>query len=443
MKRNLSFRGGCVALMVMASCFAMASDIERKPIEYSKRQGDNAISRLKAKIESGETTLEYQPKVGYLPSLLKALQISTESQTLVFSKTSLQRNRISPRTPRALYFNDDIYIGFCLYGEVLEISVADRELGTEFYTLSQDEKKPTFTRHTESCLVCHGASATQGLPGHLIRSVYSDDDGTPILSLGSHRIDTTTPWEKRFGGWYVTGKHQEAPHLGNLILESRDYSSRGNSVEVPQREGQNVVELSTRFDLRPYLSKHSDVAAHLVLTHQAHIHNLLTKLNLETQSALYEERELNRELKEEGRKWESTRRRIRNHATDLVKGLLFFHEAPLPGPIEGTSNFVQVFEESGKRDSKGRSLKDLQLKDRMMKYPCSYLIYTESFAHLPSEAKEEVYRQMRALLRPSPNEEPIKDRGTQPLEATHLSVEDRQAIDEILSETLDGWKQVK
>ncbi len=322
----------------------MGSDIDRKPIEYSQRRGDNAVSKLIDQVESGQVKLEYVRSQGYLRSLLNALDVPVDSQTLVFSKTSLQRSRISPKTPRAIYFNDDIYIGFCRNGEVLEISVADPKLGTEFYTLSQEElDRPKFVRQTEDCLICHGSSATSGIPGHLIRSVYTDYSGSPVLSMGSHRIDTTSPWKKRFGGWYVAGKYNKEPHLGNLIVRG-DVSVE----EVDNSSGLDVMELNRYFDPSHYLSPTSDVVAHLVLTHQAQVHNLLAKLSIETQTALYDESELNRELKEDPTKrWESTQRRIRSHAQDLVEAMLFGDEAELPKVIEGSQVLPVDFRSKG------------------------------------------------------------------------------------------------
>ena len=82
---------------------------------------------------------------GYLPALSKELNVPQSSQVLVFSKTSFQRERITPKTPRALYFNDDVYVGFCLRGDVLEVSAVDPKLGTAFYTLDQ-EPTPTGSR---------------------------------------------------------------------------------------------------------------------------------------------------------------------------------------------------------------------------------------------------------------------------------------------------------
>lgn len=114
---------------------ATAQDFEQKPIEYSKRAPENRVTRLFADVQSGKAKLKYEPTFGYLRSLLAELQVPQSSQMLVFSKTSLQRQYIAPRTPRALYFNDDTYVGYCQGGDVLEISTVDDDLGAVFYTL--------------------------------------------------------------------------------------------------------------------------------------------------------------------------------------------------------------------------------------------------------------------------------------------------------------------
>ena len=185
-----------------------ADEFEREPILYSESTPDNCISRLQQRLDAGELTLTHEGDKSYLPSVLKALEVPVESQMLVFSKTSLQMRRISPRTPRAIYFNDDVYVGFCQSGDVLEISAVDAQLGTVFYTLDTEEKeKPQFERRTDNCLVCHSSSRTEGVPGHLVRSLYVDAGGQPLLSAGSRMVDHTTPIEHRWGGWYVTGSH--------------------------------------------------------------------------------------------------------------------------------------------------------------------------------------------------------------------------------------------
>ena len=201
--RRISLPVGAVALALFATA-VRASDIEQKPIEYSKGVPHNSVSELEARLGRG-ASLPHTAGQGYLKALLKELGVPESSQTLVFSRTSLQRDRIGPAMPRAIYFNDDVYVGFCRRGEVLEVSASDPGLGTVYYTVSQDPEKPLrFKRQTDSCLICHASSISYGNPGHLVRSVFTDRTGNPVLSLGSKRVSHETPFEERWGGWYVT-----------------------------------------------------------------------------------------------------------------------------------------------------------------------------------------------------------------------------------------------
>ena len=232
-----------MALILSPASIKAADDYDRAPIEYSKSTPENCISRLQAALDGGNSKLEYDPDRGYLPALLEALNVPVESQMLVFSKTSLQVSRITPRTPRAIYFNDDVYVGYCQSGDVLEISAVDAQLGTVFYTLDQEPmERQEFFRADDSCLICHSSSRTEGVPGHLVRSLFVNTGGQPIYSAGSHMVDHTTPLKDRWGGWYVTGRHGEQHHLGNLIV-------RGRRVEEPvdNAEGQNVESLDGPF----------------------------------------------------------------------------------------------------------------------------------------------------------------------------------------------------
>lgn len=402
-------------------------DFEREPIEYSKRNGENRVTQLMAELQSGKKTLKHEAGIGYLRSLLAELQVPESSQTLVFSKTSLQRQRISPATPRALYFSDDTYIGYCRDGDVLEISAMDKNFGAMFYTLDQsDDKPPRITRQSDNCLICHGSSSTKGVPGFVVRSVFSDARGFPILSSGTHRTDHTSPLNERWGGWYVTGTHGNQKHLGNLVVrDKREPEQEDNAT------GQNVTDLSRHFDASGYLTPHSDIVALMVLEHQADAHNYITQANFATRQALHYEQTLNRELgKPADEHWDSTKSRIKSACEPLVEYLLFRDETPLTHKIEGTSSFAVEFQQQGPRDAKGRSLRELDLTRRMFKYPCSYLVYSPGFGALPKDAKDYVLRRLREVLSRNDKGDSFK----------HLSGDDRQAIHEILAETLPGYR---
>ncbi|MFO0065163.1 MAG: hypothetical protein ACK523_04305, partial [Pirellulaceae bacterium] len=199
---------GLLGAVLIASVATAQEEFEKAPIEYSISKPSNRIERLQVRIDRGEVVLEHADGTGYLESLLRELEIPASSQTLVFSKTSLQLQRISPRTPRAIYFSDDMYIGFCQRGDVLEISAVDPMLGTVFYTLAQQKENqaPRFQRQVENCLVCHSSSRTETVPGHLVRSLLVASSGPPILSAGRRIVNHTTPIAARWGGWDVTGK---------------------------------------------------------------------------------------------------------------------------------------------------------------------------------------------------------------------------------------------
>jgi len=201
-------------------------DIEKPPIDYLRSKPNDAISRLQARLKSGEVTLEREPHFGYLRSVLKTLDVPESSQVLVFSKTSLQIKYISPRSPRSIYFNDDVYIGWVQGGNI-EVSAADPRLGANFYLFDQDELvRPRFDRQTFECLQCHGSMLTRGVPGHMVRSVFTAPDGHQVAGAGSFLTDHDSPFSERWGGWYVTGDHGSLRHLGNLYVRRSDDPKR-------------------------------------------------------------------------------------------------------------------------------------------------------------------------------------------------------------------------
>jgi hypothetical protein len=420
------------AALLGAPVPARGVDLDAPPINYATAHADNVIERLQKRVESGEVKIPRDPRMGYLPALLKALEVPESSQVLVFSKTSLQRHRISPATPRALYFNDDVYIGYCQQGDVAEVSAVDPQLGTVFYAVDQKApEKITFTRQTETCLLCHASSANQGLPGHLARSVYADSTGNPVLRYGTHRIDQTSPLKERWGGWYVTGTAGKQTHLGNLIVEdkARDPEQIDNSA------GLNVTDLSKRIKTSAYLTGHSDIVALMVLEHQAEMHNLIGRAALQTRCALFEQAALNKELARPAEeKWDSVTSRIKSAGEKVVHYMLMCGEVELTDKIEGTSGFARDFQKIGPRDKKGRSLRDLDLKSRVFTYPCSYLIYSSAFDGLPDPVKDYVLHRLWGVLTG-------KDKSK---EFAHLTTDDRRAILEILLETKanlpDYWR---
>ena len=410
------------------SSFVLSGDDE--PIRYDAPPLKDPVARLQQRMEQGQARLEYTAPGGYLLSVLKQLHVQPSSQTLVFSKTSFQFQHISPANPRALYFNDDVYVGWVQGGEVMEVSAVDPDRGAMFYSLDQRQTdKPRFVRRDE-CLQCHASPRTLGVPGHLVRSVYPDAEGLPLLQAGSFQTDHASPLRERWGGWYVTGTHGVLRHMGNNWV--RDV---GRPDQLDMETGANVTRLQDLVNLSRYARPDSDLVALMVLEHQTKLHNLLTRANWETRIALRQQDDMNRALGQPSDQWfDSTRRRIRNQVEDLLKYLLFTDEVRLDAAVAGTSGFQDEFPKTGPRDRRGRSLRDLDLKTRLFRYPCSFLIYSDAFTALPPAARDQLYLRLHEVLTG-------KDQSK---EFAALSRNDRTAILEILLDTKSGlpdyWK---
>ncbi len=424
-------RCGLALLPLLLVLPARAVDLDREPINYSTADPHNVVERLQERLHDGQAQLTYEEGTGYLRSLLRELKVPLSSQMLVFSKTSLQRQRINPRTPRAIYFGEDVYVGYCQKGDLVEVTAVDPQLGAVFYSLNQKKSaKPQFQRQTDNCLICHASSFNQGYPGHLARSVFANGSGLPILSSGSYRIDHTSPLRQRWGGWYVSGTSGKQVHLGNLIIRGEPRPE-----EIDNSANINVTHLDRYFKTAPYLTPHSDIVALMVMEHQTEMHNRLARANFQTRLALHDEAEFNKAL---GRpadyRSDSTLRRIKNAGEPVVQYMLFCEEAQLTDPIKGTSGFAEEFAQRGPRDRKGRSLRDFDLKHRLFAYPCSYIIYSEAFEALPTAVKDYVLRRLWEVLSGQDTSK----------EFAHLSAADRRAILEILRETKpnlpDYWK---
>jgi len=368
---------------------------DAEPINYSTATPDNPVSHLQHAIDDNAVTLEYDAQFGYLKSVLDKLNIPVESQVLVFSKTSFQNDLIGPSRPRAVYFNDETYIGTVQYGRVIEVSVADPNLGAVFYALPQDKSdRPQFVRQGYECLQCHATNFTRDYPGHIVRSVYPDAEGFPIVRAGSHVTTHESPFEERWGGWYVTGTHGAARHMGNAIAVKTEFSA-----DLDMEPGANRIALDERVRKENFLTAHSDIVALMVLEHQTQMHNLITQANFETRLALRDEAIMDDALnRDRNTLSETTQHRIANVGDKLVDYMLFVGEPELEDPVQGTSGFAKMFAAQGPRDSQGRSLREFDLESRLFEYPLSYLIYSPQFDGLPDEAKETIYQRLWDIL---------------------------------------------
>lgn len=400
--------------------------LEDEAINYAKAPVTDRVYKLKLELEAGKRKLDYDPDLGYLPALLKALEVPVSSQVLVFSKTSFQAPRIAPRTPRAIYFNDDVSVGIVRGGDVLELAAHDARMGTIFYTLDQEPGGSPLVMRRDDCLQCHLSGRTAGVPGLMVRSVYPDSTGMPLFQAGGFITDHRSPLKERWGGWYVTGKHGSQVHMGNSVSKSRQ------EPDFDFTAGGNMLKLDRFFDTGAYLSPHSDLVALMVLEHQVRAQNLLTRVNWEVRMALKQQAAMNEMLKKPANELsESTQRRIRNLTEYLVEYLLMKDEAKLTEPVAGASGYAEEFSALGPKDGQGRGLRQLDLKTRLFRYPMSYMIYSDAFEKLPAEVKSRAFARLSEVL----------SGRDQSAGYAHLSGGDRKAIVEILRATKKGLPQ--
>jgi hypothetical protein len=350
------------------------------------REHTDLAAKLAKRLETGETTLEYKNKWGYLQNLLRELDINVDSQVLVFSRTSLQQDKIGPKTPRAIYFNDTIAVGYVQHGVVYEITAAD-PIATQFYTLDTTKvDKPKIEGDRSICLACHGYTWAAHA---FVATVYPGADGAPFFMGGDlfHVTDHRTPFEERWGGWYVTGTHGKMQHLGNAIAPN-PY----RPVELETRYTQNLTSLVTKFDVTKYLTPTSDLIALMTLEHQTQAMYYMNAVSAQFRAAA-----------NESDNKRPTAAQLDAAVENLVSYLTFNDEAKLTSPIKGVSTFSQTFPKRGPRDSKGRSLRDFNLQTRVFEYPLSYTIYTEIFDKMEPRALERVYRRLYQELSKTQN----------------------------------------
>ena len=332
----------------------------------------DAVTALVRRVETGKTRLEFQPGTGFLRALLRELHIPLSSQVLVFSKTSLQHQVITPQNPRAIYFNDDVYVGFVPDGGLMELSAVDPSIGAVFYTQMQaaGASRPGLVRNHD-CVQCHATAVTEGVPGHVLRSVFTRPDGQVASGTVSFLTDHRSPLEQRWGGWYVTGSLSGDMHMGNAVFRM------GDDVASFDREpGTRMRSLTGRVRTDRYPSAESDLVALMVLDHQVHMHNLIAQL---------------RHAAVAGEPWTE-------RVEELLRYTLFVDEAPLKGPVSGPTEFAAEFAKQGPTDPAGRSLRQFDLRTRMFRYPCSYLIYSDAFLGLPDEVKQRFYVRLGEIL---------------------------------------------
>jgi hypothetical protein len=374
---------------------AFDQSINHPAIKYLTADTDTVVDRLNKKLQDGSAKLVFDEKSGYLKSVLDLLNVPVESQVLVYTQTSLQAQHIKMDNPRAIYFNDAVAIAYIRGAGFVEIVAQDPKMGSVFYLVHQvPVAQANFGRESSQCLRCHLSWDTLGVPGMSVLTTFPRKSVDDYANGGF--VDHYKPIAERWGGWYVTGKQVPARHMGNFPL----IISKPMATPPPARDS-----LMGQFNLDGYLTPYSDVVALMVLEHQAHFANLVTRVDYETR------------LGEESR--------IAEAVDALADYMLFVDEAKIPSPIVGSSGFTEKFSSLGPKDSQGRSLHELDLKRRLQKYPLSYMIYSPAFKGMADAPKQLVMRYINRVLSGEISGEKY----------AHFTPEIRDAIREILKQT--------
>lgn len=384
------------------------------PIRYSDTVAGDRLTKLMGKLDRGELETKATNGLERLEFVLEYLDVPSESQVLVFSKTSLQNRLIGPKNPRCLFFSENSYVGYVPGGSI-EVITHDAILGPVFYLIDQKpDGSMRIERDSSQCLSCHGTSRTENVPGMLIRSVFPSEDGHPLLQFGTEDVDHRTSIEKRWGGWYVTGK-SALPHLGNRIFdEDGDLDPSSDPLE----------DVASLFNTSAYPHATSDIVSLLVLEHQVRAHTLLNAASMNYRRSLHFLKVLDPKAEIEG---SSTGRLADSWADDIVGCLFFKGEADLGDGVEGDPAFQREFVKRFPKSSEGDSLAEFRLYGRIFKNRCSYMVYSDAFKGLPPGLKARVLEKMRKVVSGEAD-------GYDWLKESEL-----RRIGKILEETLPGW----
>lgn len=295
--------------------------------------------QLERAISSAQNDSEPLPR---LKTLLQALEISVESQVLVYSKTSTNGKLVSLENPRAIYFNERLILAWVPGAEFFELLILNPEVGSQFLTIPTRSglTSPNSTEWTRErrCLQCHVAGETLGVPGLLLKSVAVNETGTPLKSLLSDNANSE--WKHQWGGWYVS---------------DRNFSSAAKLIEADFAQS----HLWGR-----YPSHNSDSVALLILRHLTRLNNLLIRYRYEHLLGL--------PLSSE---------------TSLVFILLRGEEIPQFPPLVRTP-YAKVWERSRNTLNPSESqFRKLNLKDRLFEARISPELFGENLSQLSSSMR--------------------------------------------------------
>jgi hypothetical protein len=250
------------------------------------------------------------------------------------------------------------------------------------------------------------------VPGVIVRSNVIAASGELLPQLGHTIVDHRTPLTQRWGGWFVTGDYTRHPyagvaHMGNVATVMHPTSGPATT------SNEIFVDWMGDGGTRPdYLSRDSDIVALMLFDHQMRAMNLLTRLNWEARVAA-------------AAGHSGLTPAVQAFADELADYFLFVDEAPPPGILTPRPGLPERFAAAAPRDRRNRSLRDLDLSTRLLRYRCSYMIDSAAFDHLPATAKRAVFDRIAAIVSG-------RDRSAK---YAYLGAGERAAIAEILRDT--------
>jgi hypothetical protein len=261
---------------------------------------------------------------------------------------------------------------------------------------------------------CHGTTRTEGVPGMVVRSVFPNGEGHPMLAMGTTQVSHETPLPDRWGGYYVTGR-SSLPHLGN-----RTFPEGGEAHPQPS----DLDHLDDLIDVAKYPRSTSDIVALMVLEHQCRMHNLFNAAALQYRRAHY----IGSAIDPDADPDQGSAGRVADGMAQRIVECLFFKDEASPGDdLVGGEEFQKSFSARYPKTASGDSLAEFHLYDRIFKNRCSYMVYSRAFTGLPARVKEAVLARMKAVLA---GEDESYD---------YLKESERKRIAAILAETLPGW----
>ncbi|MDG2487893.1 MAG: hypothetical protein P8M65_09290 [Roseibacillus sp.] len=404
------------------------NDYELEPHGYFSKDAKDPVTLLMKRVQRGEILIKEPNGKPLVERLLRELGLNKDTQVLVFSRTSLQRREVSYSNPRALYFNESVYLGWMPNGRI-EIASFDPELGPIFYFQRElDDTSSPLLERSRSCLGCHAGDATNFLPGSLGRSVYPDKSGRSLRSIDDYRRSGHhIPLHDRYGGWFVSGNHGTMRHMGNAIATREQ-----GEVTINREQFANLEKLDRFFSTEAYPAPGSDIAALLVFDHQVTMHHRLVEAAYRARQSLFDSKldpkETDLSKLSKGRSIDE----FIEGRDKVVDYLLFRNETPIP-KVSCDPGFRRAFTANRIADSRKRSLKDLRLDGRIFENRCSYMIYSPTFDQFPPMLKGAIYARIHEILT-----------SPKPVEGfDYLGKDEKRRILEILHETKEdlppGW----